>query len=174
MALSKVHYGDTFESLTIQDYTGSPNSLTIELIPGTFSAPLKDAIDKNEVMYSTSSGKDRWAVVLQGRRSGQQVTFQHWSYDLKNDTDKGPVSLFRALLANSVSGTGHSAETYTGQLTGGTGTLQCKAVRVQTNNAGVATTTTYPIVITDYAEGTADNAKANTVTALLVGAITTA
>lgn len=173
MAIDTTVYSSTKEVLTVQDYTGTPNSVTVTLIPDTFTGPVIDAVSSGEIMKASSTGQTRHATPVTGLAGGQTGSFQAWLNDAKNDTDKSARSLLQALAGNSVSGTGHSAETYTSQLTGG-GRLQCKLVRAITSEGGITTTATYPAVITGVSEQRVNGALALQVDFLLVGAVTRA
>lgn len=173
MAVVAGVYSNSKKTLTIQDYTGSPNSISVDLIVGSWSAPAIDVISAGEIMKSSSSGQIRHAAPVMGIAGQQKVSFKAWAQDKKNDTDKNVFSLVRALSINSVSGTGHSSETYTNQLAG-VGKLMCKLVLVETNEGGIATTSTYPVMVDTVAEVVENDTLAIQVDCTLLGAITRA
>ena len=170
MAVIAGVYAQSKKTLSVQDYTGTPNNLAIDLIVGSWSAPPVDAVTAGEIMKSSSTGSVRHAAPVQGLAGGQKISFKFWGADKKNDTDKNAVSLFSALSINSVSGTGHSGETYTCQLSG-LGKLMCKLVLVETNEAGVATTSTYPVMVDLLTEVSENDTLAYQVDCTLLGAI---
>lgn len=173
MPLTTGVYAQSKKTLTIQDYNGSPASISVNLIIGSWSAPAVDQVTSGEIMKSSSSGAVRHAAPTQGLAGGQKVSFKCWMQDKKNDTDKNVPSLLRALAANSLSGTGHSSEVYANQLTGG-GKLMCKLVLVETDENGVATTTTYPVMVDVVSEISENDVLALQVDCVLLGAITRA
>lgn len=173
MAVVAGVYANSKKTLAIQDYTGTPNNLSVDLIVGSWSAPAIDAVTAGEIMKASSSGQVRHAAPVQGLAGQQKISFKFWAADKKNDTDKNAFSLVRALSINSVSGTGHSSETYTCQLSG-VGKLMCKLVLVETNEAGVATTSTYPVMVDLVTEIVENDTLAVQVDCTLLGAITRA
>lgn len=173
MPLTTGVYAASKKTLTIQDYNGTPASTSVNLIVGSWSAPPVDAVAAGEIMKSSSSGAVRHAAPVQGLAGGQKVSFKMWVNDKKNDTDRNSGSLGRALAINSVSGTGHSSEVYANQLTGG-GKLMCKLVLVETDENGVATTSTYPVMVDTYTETNESDTLAAQVDCTLLGAVTRA
>lgn len=173
MAVVEGVYSGSKKTLTIQDYTVTPNSISVDLIVGSWSAPAIDAINAGEILKSSASGQIRHAAPVMGIAGAQKVSFKAWAKDKKNDTDKNVFSLVRGLSINSVAGTGHSSETYTNQLVG-LGKLMCKLVLVETNEAGTATTTTYPVMVDLVTEILENDTLAIQVDCTLLGAITRA
>ena len=174
MPVTNQGYAEAKETLSLIDYAGAPVTLAITgLIVGSFTGPIIDAVTQTEVMVASSTGRSRHAMPVQGLAGGQTGSFQFTRNDIANDTDKNDESLVRALANNSVAATGHSAEIYTSQLTGG-GKLQAKLSRVLTDEAGVTDTITYPAIIDTVAEAVVDGLRVITVNWILVGAITRA
>jgi len=173
MATNAIVYSSAYETLTIQDYTGTPNSISVNLVVGSLQFPAVDAIEKTVLMINSSSGKSRHATPKHGKAGGMTFSFQFYVSDASNDTDKNVLSLLRALQISSVSGTGHSGEDYSSQLSGG-GSLQAKFVVASPNQAGTAATTTYPCIVQSLEPVDVEGVRAMTVNCELVGSITRA
>ena len=172
MANDYAAYSSAFETLSIIDYAGSPVTLALTAyVVGSFQGPVVDAHAHTVLYQNSSSGKARAGAPEHGLAGGQTGSFQMWTQDVKNNTDKNWLSLCRALQINSVAATGHSGETYTSQLTLG-GKLQAKLSRAQKNQVGTTSTSTYPAIITGIEEGVGEEAKMMTINFELVGSIT--
>lgn len=172
MATNSYTYSTAFITAALLDYTGTPNSLAVPgLVRETLSFPEIDLHERTEVPINSSTGTSRYARPDHGLALGQQVSFTSIVSDIANDADKNFASLCRALANNSVSGTAHSTETYTSQLTGG-GALQCKLVLTFRNTNGSTAVLTLPITIDSVVETAQNGTTAYAVTGTLVGAIT--
>lgn len=173
MATNAIVYSTSYETITIQDYTGTPNSIAVNIIKGSLNYPSVDPIDHTVVMINSSSGATRHAAPVHGKRGGVTFSFQMVLSDVANNTDKNAYSLVKALQLNSVAGTGHSGEDYSSQLTGG-GKKQAKIVVAAPNQSGTSATLTFPSIVTDVVPDEAEGIRTATVTLELVGSVTAA
>lgn len=171
MAFSAAVYAQQLESLTIQDYGAGPASIAVYLVIGSFTAPVQDEVSAEELLIASNTGAARHAYAPMGLAGGQKISFGMIISNEENDTDLNAPSLVRALARGSVAGTGHAAETYTNQLTGG-GKPMCKLVGTWTDVLGATTIKTHPCSIDKATPAVFGNMRGYQVDATLLGTIT--
>lgn len=173
MAATTGVYSQSKKTLAVHDYAGTPATLSIPLIVGSWSAVSIDAVTTTEIMVASSTGASRHATPVQGTAGGMKISFKYWIKDKKTTADKNPYSLLCALAKGTVSGTAHSSETYTNQTSGG-GKLMCKLVLTENDENGVVSTSTFPVYVDTHSESGENDTLAGQVDCVLAGAITIA
>lgn len=169
MAYDTIASPTTYESAVVNDYAGSPASLTLTLALESFEAPEIDVLGIEEVSKASSTGTARHAVLRTGKALQQKLSFTIICGKL-NETS-GQEALFRGLAKNDLSGTSYSGWTVTSQLTGGNA-AQIKIVRTLPQANGAAALYTYPIVVETLTPAAVGKARALKIDCLVVGDIT--
>jgi hypothetical protein len=170
MAYNTKAYATTLESLTVNDYTVTPNSLALVLASETMERPEIDSVMAEEISKASSTGVARHAYLVTGKELAQKGSCTIICGQLNNDSDTGQESLFRGLAADDLSATAFSGWTVTNQLTGG-GKSQVKLIYTITNSAGSATVYTYPVCIDKVTPTAVGKARAYKIDWTLVGVV---
>lgn len=169
MAYDTIVSPTTYESAVVNDYAGTPASLSLVLALESFEAPEIDVLGIEEVSKASSTGTARHAVLRTGKALQQKLSFTIICGKL-NETS-GQEALFRGLAKNDLSGTSYSGWTVTSQLTGGAAN-QVKIVRTLPQANGATTLYTYPVVVEMVTPAAVGKARAMKVDCLVVGDIT--
>lgn len=157
------------ESLSIQDYSSTPNNCSVALI--SFSAPESDEKERANASENSSTGKTLVGRSVTGDVIGTSGTFEVYARDINDNAETDAyIPLIRQLVQNDLSGGAFSGWDFDSQSDGGS--KQCKLIHTRPNEKGVNHICTYPATIDSITGKDVNGFKAYDIGYTVVGAIT--